>query len=121
MIIPVMPWLNMSAVVSPVMIIANRMILPAGMPAFPVMKTIQAVGIGHDPDIARPQIIILAAHETDVLIPIPSISIRHQYHRLGLGRIYNWWCDRNNKGLKCQTSIGFNHTAGYQHQAESCQ
>jgi hypothetical protein len=89
------------------------MIPPAGMPAFPVMKTIQAVGIGHDPDIARPQIIILAAHVTDVLIPVPNISIRHEYRWLGHGRIYDWWCDRNDKGLKCQTPIGFNHTAGY--------
>jgi len=121
MFIPVMPWLNMSATISPITIIANPMISPAGVSAFPVMKTIQAVGIGHNPDIACPQIIILAAHETDVLVPIPNISIRNQYRRLGHGRIDDWWCDRNNKGLKCQTSIGFNHTAGYQHQAESCQ
>ncbi len=113
MFIVIMPWLNMSAAVCPIMIIANRMIVPAGMPAFPVMKTIQAVGIGHDPDIARPQIIILATHETDVLITIPNISIRHHYHRLGLGRIDDGWSDRDDKRLKCHSSIGFNHTAGY--------
>src|ERR1700722_19573070 len=77
---PVMSGLSISMRIFTVIIIPNGVCLPVSMAAFPAMKTRQAVRVADQPDIARPQIIILAIDDTDVLHAIPDVNIRHHYY-----------------------------------------
>jgi hypothetical protein len=74
-----MPWLNMAVPVSPVTVIASGVVPPIRMAAFPVMKTLQSEGVAEQPEIARPEIVILVPHETDIFVSIPSVTVRNHY------------------------------------------
>ncbi len=90
----VMPWLNMAVPISPVTVIASGVVPPILMAAFPAMKTLQPDGVTEQPDIARSQIVILVANETDVFVTIPDVTVRNHYRagidNRGRCRIDHW-------------------------------
>lgn len=101
----------MAMAVSAEMIIPSGVVPPIAMAIFPAMETIQTVRIGDDPDVAGSQIIILAAHETDVFIAIPNVFVRNHYRLRNRG-IHHRRLNLHHHGLEGQTAIGFDDAAG---------
>ena len=58
-----------------VTIIANGVVPPIRMTAFPAVETFQAVRPGDEPDIAGAKIEILVPDEADVFDTVPSVSV----------------------------------------------
>ena len=119
---PVTPWLNMAVPVSPMTVIANGVVPPIRMASFPAMETLQPERFTEQPDIARSQIVILVAHETDVFVTIPGVTVRN-HGRGGIdggGRcgIDHWLRSHHHEGPNpCHPSIWLNDTTGQQPQS----
>src|SRR5579864_7065090 len=73
------PWVFTPMSISSETIIVNGMGAPITVVSFPSMKTLEPEWVGEQPDIAGPQIIILAANETDVFVAIPDVIVRNHY------------------------------------------
>jgi hypothetical protein len=78
------------------------------------METIQPERFAEQPDIARPQIIILVANEADVFVSIPGVAVRNHhrgdFHRRR-GDNHHWLRGDNHERLKRHPSIWLNDTA----------
>lgn len=109
-----LPWLNMAIAIRPVTVIADGMDPPIDVASFPSMETIQPEGFAEQPDIAGSQIVILVAHETDVFVTIPGVTVRN-HHRSHFHRWrsdnHHWLRGHNHEWLKRHPSIWFNDTA----------
>jgi len=112
----VAPWLDMAIAIRPVTVIADGVCPPIGMASFPSMETIQPEGIAEQPDIAGAKIVILVAHEADVFVTVPGVTVRN-HHR---SHFHRWWGDNhhwlrghNHEWLKRHPSIWLNDTAGH--------
>jgi len=97
-------------------IIADEMASPVRMASDPYMETIQTDRIAKQPDITRPQIIILVADETNVFITIPYVIVRYHY-RLRCRRDDYRCRSRHDDRGKSHPSIRGNNTAGSKHQS----
>jgi len=60
-------------------IIASGVVSPIGMTIFPSVETFQPVWPGDQPDIASSKIEILVSNQTDVVDPVPSVSLGNHY------------------------------------------
>lgn len=86
-------WLRLRYMVgASVTSIVRGMSLPIGIGVFPGMKTMHAWRIHRNPNVARSEVIILAAHYPDVFSPVPNIGFRNWGHRC----YHDRW--RNNNG-----------------------
>jgi hypothetical protein len=110
------PGMIMARVVVSITIIADGMAPPIRMASDPDMETIQADRVAKQPDITRPQIIILVADETNVFITIPYVIIRY-HHRLRCRRDNYRRRSCNDDRGKSHPSIRGNNTAGSEHQS----
>jgi len=104
----------MAIAIRPVTVIADGMDPPIDVASFPSMETIQPEGFAEQPDIAGSQIVILVAHETDVFVTIPGVTVRN-HHRSHFHRWrsdnHHWLRGHNHEWLKRHPSIWFNDTA----------
>ncbi len=102
-----------------VTIIANGVIPPIRMTAFPAVKTFEAVRSGNEPDIAGTKIEILVTDKTDVFDTVPCIGLGN-HGRLnddGWRRRYDHWrCNHYRRHIKSHLAIRLNDTAGNQSQ-----
>jgi len=95
-------------------VIVNRVFLPVAMVTFPAVETLQPVGFTSHPYIARSQIKILTAHQADIFVPIPNISLwNHNWFRVSH---LHWSRTDNDDRLKRHPPIRGQHAAGYHHQ-----
>ena len=90
-----LPWMLVPVGVQPVARVDNGVSAPITMGRFPAMKARQPNRIECNPQIARPQIKIPIAEDTNVFVAIPDIRIRnrHRYHR---SRNLHRYCGRRN-------------------------
>jgi len=105
--LPVMPWLHMPMFISSETIIADCMVSPITVAAFPSMKAVQPEWIADQPNVARSQIIILITNDTDVFITVPSVTVGHPHGR----RSHHHWCRGNYEWLERHLPIWLNDTA----------
>jgi hypothetical protein len=53
----------------------NGMGAPIGMDALPVIETVQADGIHHDPGVTGAEVVVLATDDADIFITVPIVII----------------------------------------------
>jgi hypothetical protein len=112
-----MPGLDMAVPVGPVMVVADGVVPPVRMAAFPAMKTLQPEGVAEEPEIAGPEIVTLIPHEPDIFVTIPDVIVRNHdrggIDDRGRGRIDHGLRRHHHEGpYPCHPSIRLNDTAG---------
>jgi hypothetical protein len=102
--------------ICPVTIVTGGVSTPIRMASFPSMKTINPPWFSHNPDIAGSQIVILVAHESDIFVAIPYITVRNPYHDCWCRcHIHRWWSRihdwlrRNDYGFERHAPIRLDH------------